>query len=97
MFNPKNRDILGLKKETTIPILNKAPSNKDGKNGDLILVNTGGLLYLYCKVQNVWYRDEFGRTSNISPSSNQVATGYSYDTGWKELDIIKLNIILILV
>ena len=81
MPSPKNRHIQGLQKETTLPILKRPPHSRQGKDGDQVLVQKGGKVFLYCKVQVHWLSQEFGKAT--TNTSNQVVmSGYSYDTGW---------------
>ena len=84
MFNPRNRDILGLQKEVTIPILKRPPTNSQGRNGDLLIVQRGGKIFLYCKVAGSWLRQEFTKVSSVTAGEERegILTGYSHDTGW---------------
>lgn len=55
-YNPANRKIQGLQQENTVPIVNIAPKDNEGRNGDmLIVIEKIGVPQLYFKAKNSWH------------------------------------------
>ena len=88
-FIPDNRRLQGFEQENTIPIVNIAPKDNEGRNGDmLIVIEPMGTPVLYFKAKNSWYlatteakKTEKKRYAPVAPPNNPTSANI-YDTGW---------------
>jgi len=88
-YNPANRKIQGLQQENTVPIVNIAPKDNEGRNGDmLIVIEKIGVPQLYFKAKNSWHlaTTESKKTSKkryapVGQINNPTSVSI-HDTGW---------------
>jgi len=88
-YIPSNRKIQGLEQENTIPIVNIAPKDNEGRNGDmLIVIEPIGTPVLYFKAKNSWHiatteakKTEKKRYAPVGQPNNPTSAGV-HDTGW---------------
>jgi len=88
-FIPNNRRLQGFEQENTIPIVNIAPKDNEGRNGDmLIVIEPMGTPVLYFKAKNSWYlatteakKTEKTRYAPVTPPNNPTSASV-HDTGW---------------
>jgi len=88
-FIPNNRRLQGFEQENTIPIVNIAPKDNEGRNGDmLIVIEPMGTPVLYFKAKNSWYlatteakKTEKKRYAPVAPPNNPTSASV-HDTGW---------------
>ena len=83
-FKRKSRDIQKLQQESTLPIINRLPHIKEGRNGDVILSNVAGTLMLHCKANNKWHKvklETLNQAAILGQEDDQLA-GYNHDSGW---------------
>ena len=88
-YSPVNRKIQGLQQENTVPIVNIAPKDNEGRNGDmLIVIEKIGVPQLYFKAKNSWFlatteakKTQKKRYAPVAPPNNPTSASI-HDTGW---------------
>ena len=82
----KLRDTQKLIHDSSISILNRPPSHRQGSDGDMVFVSIADKVYLYCKVKNRWHNisvgDDLREELDGSALTSGFSGGYSYDSGW---------------
>jgi len=88
-----NRKIKKLERNAVVNVLSEFPIDKEGREGDMYLINKGEHSHLLYKSNNAWHKIAGDRvhassiigSSSMSPGDNDSplgSNGYDHDSGW---------------